>query len=67
MDKVSEAIFKLKPVTHRIKKEINPAQPIAFGGVSIYFPTYDVSPLYSTNLDFAKQTSWTQFLNAFVL
>jgi len=36
-------------------------------GVSIYFPTYDVSPLYSTNLDFAKQTSWTQFLNAFVL
>jgi hypothetical protein len=31
MDKVSEAIFKLKPVTYRIKKEINPAQPIAFG------------------------------------
>jgi len=36
-------------------------------GVSIYFPTYEVSPLYSTNLDFAKETSWTQFLNAFVL
>ncbi len=31
MDKMSEAIFKLKPVTYRIKKEINPAQPIAFG------------------------------------
>jgi trimeric autotransporter adhesin len=31
MDKLSEAIFKLKPVTYRIKKETNPAQPIAFG------------------------------------
>ncbi len=31
MDKVSEAIFKLKPVTYRIKKETNPAQPMAFG------------------------------------
>jgi trimeric autotransporter adhesin len=31
MDKLSEAIFKLKPVTYRIKKEINPAQPMAFG------------------------------------
>src|SRR6266480_1857627 len=31
MDKASEALFKLKPVTYRIKKEINPAQPTAFG------------------------------------
>jgi hypothetical protein len=31
MDKLSEAIFKLKPVTYLIKKEINPAQPMAFG------------------------------------
>ena len=31
MDKLSEAIFKLKPVTYRIKKETNPAQPTAFG------------------------------------
>ena len=31
MDKLSEAIFKLKPVTYRIKKENNPAQPMAFG------------------------------------
>jgi hypothetical protein len=31
MDKLSEAIFKLKPVTYRIKKETNPAQPMAFG------------------------------------
>jgi len=31
MDKLSEAIFKLKPVIYRIKKEINPAQPMAFG------------------------------------
>ncbi len=31
MDKASEALFKLKPVTYRIKKEVNPAQPTAFG------------------------------------
>jgi trimeric autotransporter adhesin len=31
MDKASEAIFKLKPVTYRIKKESNPAQPLAYG------------------------------------
>jgi len=31
MDKLSEAIFKLKPVTYRIKKEVNDAQPMAFG------------------------------------
>ena len=31
MDKLSEAIFKLKPVTYRIKKETNSAQPSAFG------------------------------------
>ncbi len=31
MDKLSEAIFKLKPVTYRIKKETNSAQPMAFG------------------------------------
>jgi Chaperone of endosialidase len=31
MNELSEAIFKLKPVTYRIKKEINPAQPMAFG------------------------------------
>jgi septal ring factor EnvC (AmiA/AmiB activator) len=31
MDKASEAIFKLKPVTYRIKKEVNAAQPMAFG------------------------------------
>jgi hypothetical protein len=30
MDKLSEAIFKLKPVTYRIKKETNPAQPMAW-------------------------------------
>jgi hypothetical protein len=31
MDKLSEAIYKLKPVTYRTTKETNPAQPIAFG------------------------------------
>jgi hypothetical protein len=31
MDKLSEAIYKLKPVTYRVKKEINPAQPMTFG------------------------------------
>jgi trimeric autotransporter adhesin len=31
LDKLSEAVFKLKPVTYRIKKEINPAQPTGFG------------------------------------
>ena len=31
MDKLSEAIFKLKPVSYRIKKETNPSQPVAFG------------------------------------
>lgn len=35
-------------------------------GVSIYFPTDEVSPLYSTNLDFAKNTAWKRFLDAFV-
>jgi hypothetical protein len=31
MNELSEAIYKLKPVTYRIKKETNPAQPMAFG------------------------------------
>ena len=31
MNELSEAIFKLKPVTYRIKKETSPAQPMAFG------------------------------------
>ena len=31
MDKLSEAVFKLKPVTYRMKKEVNSAQPSAFG------------------------------------
>ena len=31
MDKLSEAIFNLKPVSYRVKKEINPAQPMTFG------------------------------------
>src|SRR6266487_3404956 len=31
MNELSEAIYKLKPVTYRVKKEIDPAQPTAFG------------------------------------
>jgi len=31
MDKRSEVLFRLKPVTYRSRKEINPAQPTAFG------------------------------------
>ena len=31
MDKASEALYRLKPVTYRVKKEINSAQPTAFG------------------------------------
>jgi trimeric autotransporter adhesin len=34
MNELSEAIYKLKPVTYRVKKDINPAQPIAFGLVA---------------------------------
>ena len=31
MDKLSETLFKLKPVTYRVKKEIDPAQAIGYG------------------------------------
>jgi len=31
MDKRSEALFRLKPVTYRTRKEINPAQPTTYG------------------------------------
>jgi Chaperone of endosialidase len=31
MDKTSEALYRLKPVTYRIKKEINSARPACFG------------------------------------
>jgi hypothetical protein len=31
MDKVSEALYQLKPVTYRIKKEINAGRPAGFG------------------------------------
>jgi trimeric autotransporter adhesin len=31
MDKSSQALYRLKPVTYRVKKEINSAQPTAFG------------------------------------
>ena len=34
-------------------------------GVSIYFPTRFVSPLYAT-LDFAKNTKWDEFLRAYI-
>ncbi len=34
-------------------------------GVSIYFPTKKISPLYA-RLDFTKQTKWGQFLKAYV-
>ena len=33
-------------------------------GVSIYFPTNGVSPLYRT-LDFARQSQWARFIAAF--
>lgn len=33
-------------------------------GVSIYFPTQKVSPLYA-RLDFAKSTAWDEFLNEY--
>ena len=35
-------------------------------GVSIYFPTQDVSPLYA-GLDFSKKTGWDKFLKAFLI
>jgi hypothetical protein len=37
-------------------------------GVAIYFPqrAVDLSPLYRTNLDFAKRNAWSRFLAAFV-
>ena len=31
MDKTSEALFSLKPVSYRLKKEFDPTQPLAFG------------------------------------
>jgi len=34
-------------------------------GVSIYFPTKEVSPLY-TKLDFARKGKWDEFLKAYV-
>ena len=33
-------------------------------GVSIYFPTKKISPLYA-NLDFVKKTKWAEFLTAY--
>jgi hypothetical protein len=34
MDKASEALYRLKPVTYRYKKEINPRQGLEFGLVA---------------------------------
>jgi Clostripain family len=34
-------------------------------GMSIYFPTKKISPLY-TKLDFAKKTKWSAFLEAYI-
>ena len=31
LDKTSEALFSLKPVSYRLKKEFDPTQPLAFG------------------------------------
>ena len=34
-------------------------------GISIYFPTKKISPLYA-KLDFAKETQWDTFLKAYL-
>jgi hypothetical protein len=35
-------------------------------GLAIYFPQDEISPLYAKNLEFAKKSSWTKFLKAYV-
>ena len=41
-------------------------QPMAGShGVSIYFPTKQISPLYA-KLDFVQNTAWDEFLRAYI-
>jgi len=66
MDKASEAVFALKPVTYRYKKEIDPSQSPAFGLIAE--DVAEVNPsLVARNVQGQAESIHYEMVNAMLL
>jgi hypothetical protein len=66
LDKTSEALFALKPVSYRLKKEFDPTQPLAFGLIAEEVEKVNPDLVYRNNKGQVESVRY-EMVNAMML